>query len=618
MYLASLRLFSTVLPFKTPQAIQLDPQDELYKETLALFQMNAECYSRHLQKDKQGLSYASITRANSGIVNEKEKNSSAEWNAKKAKVKENPCVKTPWSPAVSSSYYSDPCEQATIENPWASFVNSSYKKRKNDTSPIDGLSEIEIPPMNDNYCTENQSPKSEVVEEADGSFCSTFKTPISSQEAMHDNGSFSDHEPDDHVGVSADHFGYKNGEYPEGVYTYSSNEDENLEARFIDELCMARESALDDWAKYYDLLQSGLREEGAVPFTRSDILHQNIPTTHQYSDSLDELDETVNVKHRDQTDRRSSSDKPSFKDNSEVCSKCGHTKEGRNLSHNRTKTRIHFVNGACVSSPSNPCCTCNKQNKGYSEEQSSKPSLSSSQQEFYRNLQNYFGNGKVKSRKTDIETEKEKSKKNCAEFYPGPTTKHNSHDSNVSSNTTKELPKVRSEQNVTEDRECSANSGLHKSNQNAKEHLSNKVNSEMRSDDTSVDPETAKSSFNKEGTKKGKKSFGKERSQQTSFKPKSRVDEKVRSKLKTSVKTEHIKTSKDGTSHRADSHRQAKPKAGIKSRVSDRVKAEDTAGKVPASVAKEKPNHKQRAEGTAQAEVDFTKLFYSLYCTGIV
>ena len=579
--------------------------------------MNAECYSRHLQKDKQGLSYASITRANSGNRNEKEKNSSTDWNAKKAKVKENPCAKTPWSPAVPSSYYSDPCEQATIENPWASFVNSSYKKRKNDTSPIDGLSEIDLPPMNDNYCTESQSPKHQVVEEADGSFCSTFKTPISSQEAMHDNGSFSDHEPDDHVG--ADHFGYKNGEYPEGVYTYSGNQDENLETRFIDELCMARESALDDWAKYYDLLQSGLREEEPVPFTRSDTLHQNIPTTHQYSDSLDELDETVNVRHRDhlKTDQ-SSSDKLSSKDNSEVCSKCGHTKEQRNLPHNPSKTRIHFVNGACVSSPSSPHCLCNKLNKGYSEGQSPKPSLSSSQQEFYRNLQNYFGNGKVKSGKTDIETEKEKSKKNSGELYPDPTTKHNSHDYKVSSNTTKELPKVRSEQNVTEDRECTTNSGLHKGNQNPKEHLSNKVNSEMRSDGTSVDPETAKSSFSEEGMKKGKKSFGKERPQQTTFKPKSRVDEKVRSKLKTSVKTEHIKTSKDGTSHRVDSHRQAKPKVGTKSRVSDRVKVEDTAGKVPSSVAKEKPNPKQRAQGTVQAEVDFTKLFYSLYCTGTV
>lgn len=579
--------------------------------------MNAECYSRHLQKDKQGLSYASITRTNSGIGNEKEKNSSTEWNTKKAEVKENPCTKTPWSPAVSSSYYSDPCVQATIENPFASFVNSSYKKRKNDSSPIDGLSEIDLPPMNDNYCTASQSPKHQVVEEVDGSFCSTVKTPISSQEAMHDNGSFSDNEPDDHVDVSADLFGCKNGEYPAGVYTYSGNQDEDLETRFIDELCMARESALDDWAKYYDLLQSGLREEGSVPFTRSDVLHQHIPTTHQFSDSLDELDETVNVKHRDhlKTDR-SSSDKLSSKDNSEVCSKCGHTKEGRNLPRNPSKTRIHFVNGACVSSPSNPHCTCNKQNKGCSEGQSPKPSLSSSQQEFYRNLQNYFGNGKVKSRKTDIETEKEKSKKNSAELYPDPTTKYNSYDSNVSSNTTEELTKVRSEQNVTADRECSTNSGLHKRNQNPKDHLSPKANREKRSGGTSVNPETAESSFNEEGMKKGKKSSGKERSQHTSSKPKSRVDEKVRSKLKTSVKTEHGKISKDGTSHRADSHRQAKPKVGIKSRVSDRVKADDYTGTVPASVAKEKPNHKQRAEGTAQAEVDFTKLFYGLYCTG--
>lgn len=575
--------------------------------------MNAECYSRHLQKDKQGLSYASITRAKSGIGNEKKKNSSNEWNVKKAEVKENPGVKTPWSPAVSSSYYSDPSEQATIEHPWTSFVNSSYKKKKPDSSPIDGLSEIDLPPINDN-CTESQSPKLQVLEEADGSFCSTVKTPISSQEAVHDNGSFSDHDLDDRVDVSADHFGYKNGEYPEGVYTYSDNQDENLETRFIDELCMARESAIDDWAKYYDLLQSGLREE--VPFTRSDILHQNIPTTHQYSDSSIELDETGDVKHRDhlKTDR-SSSDKLSSKDNSKVCSKCGHTKEGSNLPRVPSKTRVHFVNGACVSSPSNPHCTCNKQNKGFSEEQSPKPSLSSSQQEFYQNLQNYFGNGKVKSRKTDIETEKEKSKKSSAELYPDPTTKHNCHDSNVSSNTAKELPKVRSEQNVTEDRECSTNSCVHNGNQNPKEHLSHKVNNEMS---TSVGPETAKSSFNEESVKKGKKSFGKERFQQTSFKSKSRVDEKVRRKPHASVKTEHVKTSKDGTSSRVDSHRQAKPKVGIKSRVSDRVKDEGTTRTMPASDAKEKPSHKQRAEGTAQAELDFTKLFYSLYCTGIV
>lgn len=581
--------------------------------------MNAECYSNHLQKDKQGLSYASVTRAKSGIGNEREKSSTTEWNVTKTEVKENPGVKTPWSPAVSSSYYSDPYEQATIENPWASFVNSNHKRKKPDSSPVDGLSEFDFPPMNDN-CTgsQSQSLKYQVVEDVDSTFCSTVKTPISSQEAMHDNGSSFDHEHDNHVDVSADHFEYKNGEYPEGIYAYSDNRDENLETRFLDELCMARETAIDDWAKYYDYLRSGLREE--VPSTRSDILHQNIPTTHQYSDSVDELDETPNVKHRNHVVvDRSSSDEPSSKDNRKVCSKCGHVKEGRNFPPSPTKTRIHFVNGACVSSPSVAHCTCNKQNGGYSEGQSSKPSLSSSQQEFYRNLQNYFGNGNVKSRKTAMETEEESSmKKSSGELNPDPTIKYNSRGSNVSSNTTKELPKVRSEQNATENGECSTNSSMQNGNQIPKEHLSHKVKSEMRSEGSSFDPKTAKSSFNEEGTKKDKKSFGDERFQQASFKPKSRIDEKVKGKVKASGKTEHVKISKDGASHRVDSHRQAKPKVGIKSRVSHRVKAEDTTRTMPVSDVKEKPSHKQRVERTAQAEVDVTKLFYSLYCTGIV
>lgn len=71
---------------------------------------------------------------------------------------------------------------------------------------------------------------------------------------MYDNGSFFDYEFDDYVGVLVDYFGYENGEYFEGVYIYSGNEDENLEVRFIDELCMVREFVLDDWVKYYDLL----------------------------------------------------------------------------------------------------------------------------------------------------------------------------------------------------------------------------------------------------------------------------------------------------------------------------------------------------------------------------
>ena len=569
--------------------------------------MNSECYLHHLQKDKQGLSYASVARTKPGIGKEKEKSSSAEWSATKTDVKENPGVKIPWSPAVSSSYYSDPYEQATIENPWASFVNSSYKREKPESSPIDSLSEIDLPPMNDNG---TGSPYHQ--EEVDSSFCSTVKTPITSQEALQDNGtSFFNHEPVNHVDVSADDVGHKNGEVG---YTYGNNQDENLETRFIDELCMARESALDDWAKYYDLLRSGLSEE--VPSTRSEILHHNINTTNQYSDSLDELDETVNIKHRDHIKiDQSSSGKHSSKDNSKVCSKCGNVTEGRNLPPSPTKTRIHFVNGACVASPSNSHCTCNKQNKGHSEGPSPRSSLSSSQQEFYRNLQNYFDTGKVKSRKKDNGSEKEKSKNSSGGLQPDPTTNYNSHGSNICSNTTTELPKVRSEQNVTENRECNTNNDKQNGNQIPKEHLSHKAKSEKSFEGSSVDPKSGKSSLNEEGIKKGKKSFGEERFQQASFKPKSRVDEKVRSRHKASVKTEHVKISKDGTSHRVDSQRQAKAKVGVKSRASQRVKAEDSTRTISASDVKEKPSPKQRVGGTA--EVDFTKCFYSLYCTGI-
>ncbi|KAL9951977.1 hypothetical protein ACROYT_G044740 [Oculina patagonica] len=300
------------------KAIQLNPGSEIYKETLAFFQMNAQCYSDHLQKDKQGVSYASVTRGKSSVGYQKEK-SSPEWNVKKSKLKENPSAKMPWSPAVSSSYYSDPYEQATIENPWASFVNSNNRRKKTDSSPIDGLSEIDLPPVNGNY-TESplskEDHKQHVRKEADSSFSSTLKTPISSQETVCEDGKAFNHEHENHVDISDDHFGYKNGAYPEGLYTYSHNHDENLESKFLEELCTARETAIDDWAKYYDLLRSGLRDE--VLSTRSDVLGQNIPTT-QYSDSLDEIDESLNVRCKNHVGKdQSSSDKPASKSNKSV------------------------------------------------------------------------------------------------------------------------------------------------------------------------------------------------------------------------------------------------------------------------------------------------------------
>ena len=562
------------------QAIELDPDSEVYKETLAFFQMNVECYADHLGKEKQGLSYASVTRAKSNAGNKKEK-SSPEWNVKKTRVKENPSAKMPWSPAVSSSYYSDPYEQATIENPWASFVNSNYRKKKTDSSPIDGLSEIELPAMNEYkmdspHCKEDH--KQQVVEDTDSSFSSMFKTPISSEETIGVDGSSFGRENENNTDISADHFGYKNGVYPEGIYRYNESHDEKLEARFLEELCTARETAIDDWAKYYDLLRSGLKEGESS--TQADILGQNVSTT-QYSGSLDEVDESLGFRYRKY---QPSSDKPASKSDNKVCSKCGHFSGSGNLPPSPTKNRIHFVNGACVSSSNLSYCTCNKQNKVNSERQSPRSHLSSSQQEFYRNLQSYFGNGKVKSKKTTVDRGKDSS---SDDVDLSSTARCNSHDANISSNTTKEPPIVTSNQNVMESVEDGA------------------VQSEEVKNEAS--------SFT-EGVKKDKKSLDKERFQQASFKSKSKVDEKVKSRPRVS-KPEHAKNSKEGAS-RIESHtRQARSKVGVKSRVSHKVKAEDTTGTVPATDVKERPS-KYRTEKISQADINFTKLFYGLYCTG--
>ena len=588
------------------QAIQLKPDSEIYKETLAFFQMNTQYYSDHLKKDQQGLSYASVARSKSSG---KEKGSFTDWNVKKARGKENPGVKTPWSPVASSSYYSDAYEQATIDNPWASFVNRNSKRTKTHSSPIDGLSEIDLPQMNGDELSYTESPSSkqgyerQLLGDVDSGYSFPMKTPINSQEAMNeiDEGHSSDHEHENRSDVSADHFGYKlNGEYPESFYTHVDNHDENLDTRFLEELCMAREAEIDDWAKYYDMLRSGIRGE------------QNIPTTRDNFDSLDEIEESQNFQCRNQ---QSTSDRPASKSSDKVCSKCGHLKESGNLSSNSTNNRIHFVKGACVSSSSMQNCTCNQQSN---KSPSSKSPLSSSQQEFYRNLQFYFGSGKVKSKKAATEAEKESSlKKSSDELHPNSTAACNSHHANVSSTSTKEPPKVRSDQNVTDSRDCTGTKGGTQ-NQSSEEHFSREVNGEGT---TSFDPKPVKSSFNAEGVKNDKKStFGEERFQQTSYKPKPRVDDKAKSKTKASVKAEHVKSSKEGpSSQRVHSHRQARAKVGVKSRVSHKAKAEDTIRPMPASDAKEKlPSQKHKTERAAQAEIDFSNLLSNLYCTGTI
>ena len=137
------------------QAIKLNPDCELYKETLAFFQISSQYYPGYLQTGQQRSSYANAARPKPKLNHGKENNSSIERNTKSSRDKGN-LHKTAWSP-VSVTRHNDLSEQSSIINPWASFVSRNSKRRKSQTvgSPIDGISEIEIPPGSDMYYEQN-------------------------------------------------------------------------------------------------------------------------------------------------------------------------------------------------------------------------------------------------------------------------------------------------------------------------------------------------------------------------------------------------------------------------------------------------------------------------------
>ena len=558
--------------------------------------MSTQGYSDGVDNEQKGSSYASVTRPKPSFGKGKEKSSSTEWNVKKARGK---------VPDFSSNYCSHFDEQATINNPWTSFVNRSYRKKTTKSSPIDGLTEIDLPQMSEDtlYYTGSQSPKQnykdQEFDDVGSVLSSSLETPISSQEAMCADGSSFDLKQENHVDDSVDDFGHKCGEYPEGFYSVSDNHDEYLDSRFLDELCAARETAVDDWAKYYDMLHSGLKEE--APCTPSDFSNQGVSTPSEYSDSFDEIDKIENVKQRNHFGAdKSGSDKPESKSSSNVCSKCGHLRESGSPPSNPTKSRIHFVNGTCISSSSSSTgiCTCNRKNaiKGLSEGQSTKSPLSASQQEFYRNLQNYFGGGKVKSTKTGTKAKKDSS---LGDLHANSTTNCNS------STSTDEPPKDRSSQNFTESKEFSAKDSKQNDNFASKEHFTSKV-------------EGLGASFSEDGMRKDKKFFGEERFQQTSYKGRQRDDDKVDAETKTSINTEHVKNSKERNSQRTDSNRRPRSKVSVKSRASHRRKSVDAPETTTVSDehVKERSSYKHKTERPAQSEVNFSKLASGLYCTG--
>ena len=299
----------------------------------------------YLQTEQQSLGYANVTRPKPNLGTEKENVSSSQWNTKKTRTKQSP-NKTPWSPAVSSSCYGNACEQSTIDNPWASFLNSNSKRKKPKSSPIDGLSEIEIPPIDDNFYTQSPSYKQGYKHHGYQEQSDTPITCNGSQKAVHKDRRSVQYTQDNHVNASTDYVGCKKDDLPENHFT---NSRENLDTRFLEELCMARESATDDWAKYYDVLCGGLGDREEETCKESDVLHHNRPRYSQYSDTLDEITETDNVNRRSDLEKDNSrSQATASMCGSDVCSKCGHSKESEIPLLSPTKNRIHFVNGACV------------------------------------------------------------------------------------------------------------------------------------------------------------------------------------------------------------------------------------------------------------------------------
>ena len=571
------------------QACQLKPGCEVYKETLDFFQAKADL----LDNKQQGLSYASVSRPKPSCGKAEQKSYSAEWNVKKARGK---------VPEVSTCYYSHADEQATIDNPWASYVSRSHRKRSTPSSPIDGLTEIDLPQMSENmwYSSGSQSLKQDYDrqdrDEVDSFFSSSLNTPISSQEALNEDSSVCDHKQENHSDDTVDTFVNQREECPEECYEDSGNYEEDVDSRFLDELCAARETFLDDWAKYYDVLNRDLKEES--PCSESGVLNQGVSTPLEYSDSFDDAKSIKDKKKINHSGKeKSNSEKPESKISCDVCANCGQPKEGRTQPCNTPKNRIHFVNGTCISSANSPIsnCTCNRKHsvKGVFKGKSGKTPLSTSQQEFYQNLQNYFGSGAVKSVKTDSKVKKESSSggmdANC-------TTNVNS------SSLSNEPSKVKSSQNVAESNECNAKASKHSDDFASKEQLTDGV-------------EGLRSSFSEDGVMKDKTSFDEGRFHQESFSEGRKVDDNVDNNTKATVNTEHVKSSKE----RTDSHWRSRFKAGVKSKVSHRAKSIDpTETRKPSNAhVKERSRLKPRTERTVHAEFDLSKLTSGLYCTGI-
>lgn len=595
------------------QAIKLNPDCELYKETLAFFQISSQYYPGYLQTGQQRSSYANAARPKPKLNHGKEHTSFIERNTKSSGNKEN-LHKTAWSPAaVSVTCHNDSSEQSSIINPWASFVSRNSKRRKSQIlgSPIDGISEIEIPPGSDMYYEQNLnigSKESYMYCDRSDEAVTTPVTCIGSKQTM----------PQDEIPVK--HAQENSNSLTDDVYCKKPDfleecdEDtkahENLDARFLDEVCNARESAIDDWTKYYDVLHRGLKEEDSCE--PSDVLLHNAPTNRDFCNTLDEISDSEDFKYRHHlTKDGSQSDKIDVTCSKNICTKCGLLQaDGNHPASRPRKNRIHFVNGVCVSSSASPNCACSKESKCCSEERSTNSSLSPSQEEFYRNLRHYFAGGNVKHDKTPVEVETESISPKKSDSHQ----KSASYSANNMSSNPEANGLLFPNQGVTEST-CTSTGNETKVNRKSS---TGHIGTEVKDDSICSESRKKNPAFNAGEIKTDQRSSDDGRFQPTGNQTKGRAHDKAQRRRKLPTKNEHGKNSKEGVSQGDHSQRGKPTRTKDKTRAYPNMKIEENSRPEPSlRETREKPKQEHRAEKKSAAEIDFNAVFISLYHSGI-
>ena len=299
--------------------------------------------------------------------------------------------------------------ESKVNYPCTSHVEKTCRDHKSKSSTTDGI-------------TDTAGMKKDGVSPR---FCST-KDRNKPQKMKHSGNNFTGS-------------GFRNGNVDGHSFAKNSGDKATLDRAFIEELCRMNGTLGDDWIEYYDRLLSLLSGQAKDPKPR-DFPH-NDAQEHAHGDNNSGIHNDIRSQTCLNAQHPGSKRSNSTVTTNKFCLKCGYVKQTEDCTDSPVKNRVHFVNGACVSSL--PKCACGKPSGERSSrttpggtvakesaKTSTKSHLSSSEREFYRNLRYYFGSGRVKNRKAPEETESkgESVKRSglaqaCSETHKGFETK---------------------------------------------------------------------------------------------------------------------------------------------------------------------------------------------------